>query len=131
MIGTGIDTHGSASDRCTLDSDYPGGVIDIDVGLATAYRTVFPAGRYCLWLTYDGAVAGVEQTGWVRTWIALAFLVLACVAVLALVRTEWWVPAVLGLLIPILGWVVMIVTSDTIVSPVFWPELPSIPHRPG
>jgi hypothetical protein len=128
-IGMWIDSHGDAFTRCFLDSQYPGVVISEDVNVAAAYATAFPAGRYCLWKAYDGTIA-VEQTGWINTWVALGFLVLACVAVLALIRTEWWVPATLGMLVVILGWIGIIVTSDTIVSPVLWPELPPIQYPP-
>lgn len=123
-----IDTRGDAFTRCYLDSHYPGVVIDVGVP-AAAYATAFPAGRYCLWRASDGTTA-VEQTGWISTWVALGFLVLACVAVLALIRTEWWVPAALGMLVVILGWFGIIVASDTILSPVFWSELPPLQYPP-
>lgn len=124
-----IDTRGDAFTRCFLDSQHPGAVIDVDVP-AAAYATAFPAGRYCWWRASDGTIA-VEQTGWISTLVALGFLVLACVAVLALIGTEWWFPAALGMLVVIIGWVGIIVASDTIVSPVFWPELPPTQYPPG
>lgn len=123
VFGMSLDTYGGASTRCFLDSTFPGNVTSVDVNVDSAYATAFPAGRYCLWKEYDGAIA-VEQTGWIATWIALGFLVLAVAAFLALIGTKWWVPGALVLVLILGGWVTNGAMSDTFLSPVFWPDLP-------
>ena len=129
VFGMWIDTYGSAETRCFLDSTFPGTVTSVDVTVDAAYATGFPAGRYCLWAEYDGTIT-VEQTGWIPTWIALGFLVLAIVAFFALIGTEWVTPGALLLVLILGGWVTIWVMSDTFLSPVLWPDPPPIQSLP-
>lgn len=122
-IGMAVDSHNDASARCYFDGPYPGAGSNEHFNVAAAYATAFPAGRYCLWRGVDGSIV-VYQTGWVATWVALVFFVLACAALLVLLRTKWWVPGALGMAVVILGWMCILLTSDTFLSPVFWNELP-------
>lgn len=124
------DTRGGASTRCFLDSAFPGTVTSVDVNVDAAYATLFPAGRYCLWRELDGTIA-VEQTGWIATRIALGFLALAVVAFFAVIRTDWWIPSILVLLLVLGGWGTIWFMSDTCLSPIFWSDLPPSQLPPG
>ena len=123
VFGMWIDTYGSAESRCD-DSANPARTISVDSSVDSAYATAFPAGRFCLWKEWDGGAIAIEQTGWVPTWIAVGFLVLAVVAFFALIGTEWLIPGALLLVLILGGWVTIWFMSDTFLSPVFWPELP-------
>lgn len=129
VFGVWFETRGSTATRC-LESRSPEAAVGVNGNVEAAYATVFPAGRYCLWKGYDGTIA-VEQTGWTATWVALAFLVLAIVALCASIRTTWWMPAALLMILVLGGWVTIWAMSTTFLSPVFWPDLPPSQLPPG
>ncbi len=109
------DSH-NVPTRCEFDSPLPGAINADHIFLVEAYATTVPAGRYCLWQTTDGRRIA-EQTGWTTTAIALVFVVLAVIAVTALARTPWRVPALLGIAGVMTGWIIMAIASDMFLSP--------------
>lgn len=92
---------------CIMGPVPPGAVYIGEVGPVDAYKTVFPAGRYCEWQNAAGEPLSY-QTGWITTIVACAAtLLIVWMTVLAIRenRPRRLLTALIPALLTLVGWI--------------------------